>query len=176
MGLRLRSSFADFVSLFFALAIIFGIAIFFLVLHNTYENHIKDKLNEALTSSTPAEAGKNVTKTLDDVGSGIGMFNVLFPLLLIGVFGFVLVSALMVRSHPAFLFIGLLVLGVALILGAIYSNVYESITENAEFAATDAEFNIIGIFLDNLPIVILLLFTAIALIIYVIRGGGGTSI
>ena len=177
MELRLNKKFTDMVSLFFALAVIFGVAIFLLILYNVYNENIKDKLNEALTSSTPAEASSNVTKILEKTGSGIRMFNTLFPFLLVGVFGFVLVTALMARSHPAFLFIGLIVLGIALILAAIYSNVYETIAEKDEFSDTDAEFSIIGIFLDNLPIVILILFIAIALILYAFPGrGGGTPI
>jgi len=172
MELRLNKKFTDMVSLFFAIAVIFGVAIFLLILYTTYNDNIKDKLNDALTSSTPVDANANVTAMLDSAGGGIKMFNTLFPFLLIGVFGFVLVSALMVRSHPAFLFIGIIVLGVALILAAIYSNVYEAIAEKDTFADTDTEFNIIGLFLDNLPVIILVLFIAIALILYAYPGKG----
>ena len=113
---------------------------------------------------------------LDSAGGGIEMFNTLFPFLLVGVFGFVLVSALMMRSHPAFLFIGIIVLGVALILAAIYSNVYETIAEKDTFTDTDTEFSIIGLFLDNLPVIILVLFVAIALILYAYPGKGAGGI
>ncbi len=168
--IKKRNSFADLTGLFFALAVIFGAAIFFLILYNVYNEHLKDKLNDALTSSTPVDASANVTKMLDEAGEGLSRFNPLFPFLIVGVFGFVLVSALMFKSHPAFLFIGLIVLAVALILAVIYSNVYEAIAENPEFINTDSEFTIIGIFLDNLPIVILLLFVAIAIILYGMSG------
>jgi len=172
MELRLNKKFTDMVSLFFAIAVIFGIAIFMLILYTTYNDNIKDKLNDALTSSTPVDEDSNVTAILDSTGGGVKMFNLLFPLLLIGVFGFVLVTALMARTHPAFLFIGLIVLGVALILAAIYSNVYETIAEKDEFSDTDTEFGIIGIFLDNLPLVVLILFVAIAMILYAFPGRG----
>jgi len=170
MELRLRKSFTDFVSLFFAIAFIFGIAIFFLILSNAYDDHIKDKFNEAITDSTPVDANSNVTKMLDQTSTGIGRFNLLFPLLIVGVFGFVLVMALMSKSHPAFLFIGLIVLGVALILAAVFSNVYETIGDNDEFANQDAQFNIIGLFMNNLPIIILILFIAIGIILYALPG------
>lgn len=177
MELRLitkqKNSFTDFISLFFAIAVIFGIAIFVIILYNAYNDHMKDNLNDALTASTPVDANANVTKILDQTGEGIGKFNPLFPFLLIGVFGFVLVSALMARSHPAFLFIGLIVLGIALTLAAIFSNVYEQIAENDEFSNEDAEFSIIAIFLDNLPTVVVILFVAIALILYARPPGAG---
>jgi len=170
MELRLKKSFTDFVSLFFVIAFIFGIAIFFLILSNAYDDHIKDKFNDAITSGTPVDASANVTKMLDQTSTGIGRFNLLFPLLIVGVFGFVLVMALMSRSHPAFLFIGLIVLGVALILAAVFSNVYETIGDTAEFANQDADFNIMGIFMNNLPIIIIILFVAIGIILYALPG------
>ena len=162
--------------LFFALAILFGIAIFFLILYNAYNDNIKDKLNTALTSSTAVDADANVTQMLDQTSTSISRFDALFPLLIVGVFGFVLVMALMAKSHPAFLFIGIIVLGVALILGAVYSNVYESIAEDDNFSDTDTEFNITGLFLDNLPIVVIILFVAIAIVLWVLPKGGQGSL
>lgn len=167
---KVRKSYTE---LFFALAILFGVAIFFLILYNAYDDNIKDKLNDALTNSTAVDANANVTKMLDQTSTSLGRFDALFPLLIIGVFGFVLVMALMSKSHPAFLFIGIIILGVALILGAVYSNVYESIAETDNFSDADTEFNIMGIFLDNLTIVILVLFVGIAIILYVLPKGSG---
>jgi len=170
-----KKGFEDFTSLFFALAIIFGISIFVIILSYAY-GQIQPKINEGLTSSKSVEAGINVTDILQKTDNSIGRFNILFPLLIIGVFGFVLVTALLGRSHPAFLFIGLIVLAVALILAAIYSNVYQEISESANFSSTESDFNIMSLFLDNLPIVILILFVAIAIILYAKSGGQGQGI
>lgn len=168
-----KNAFTDFITLFFVIAVIFGISIFVLILSNSWDT-IEPKLNTALTSATPAEAGSNVTKTLEDTGQTIQRFNILFPLLIIGLFGFAFVTALMNQSHPAFLFIGIIVLFVALTLAGVYSNVYDEISTNANFATTDANFNIMGLILSKLPMIILVFFVAIALILYM-RGGGGTS-
>ena len=170
-----RNSQTDYVGLFMALAIIFGCAIFFVILYSTYDGHIKDKMNTALTSSTPVEANANVTKMLESTSSGLSKFNPLFPFLIIGIFGFVLVMALMAKSHPAFLFIGLVVLGVVLLLAAVYSNVFEAITDNPEYNNTADSFSVIAILLNNLPIIILLLFVVIAIILYVLPSGGGVG-
>ena len=170
MELRLKKPFTDFVSLFFAIAFIFGIALFFLILSNAYDDHIKDKFNDAITSSTAVDENSNVTEILDQTSTGISRFNVLFPLLIVGVFGFVLVMALMSRSHPAFLFIGLIVLGVALILAAVFSNVYETIGDTTEFSNQADDFNIIGIFMNNLPIIVIILFVSIGIILYALPG------
>lgn len=159
---------ADFVGLFFALAVLFGLAIFAVILYNAYNDNIKGELNAALTSSTPVDANANVTKILDDTGSGISKLNPLFPLILVGVFGFVLVMALMAKSHPAFLFIGFIILAVALILAATFSNVYGNITQSSEFKPTADNFSVIQFFMDQLPVIIFILFIIIAIILYAI--------
>lgn len=167
MELRLRKNQTDFVGLFFALVVIFGVAVFIIILYNAYDTHIKDNFNDAITASTPIDPSANVTKILEDTSSGIGKFNPLFPFLLIGVFGYVMFIALLSRSHPAFFFIGLIILGVALIIAATFSNVFESIIATDNFAESASEFGIMSLILGNLPIVIFLVFIAIAIILYV---------
>ena len=120
---------ADFISLFFVLVVLFGVAIFAVILYNAYDENIKDNLNDALTSSTPVDANANVTKVLEQTSGGISMLNPLFPLLLVGLFAFGLIMALMGKSHPVFFFIGLIILAVSIILAVVFSNTYESITD-----------------------------------------------
>ncbi len=177
MELRLRKighkkAFADYTGLIFGLALIFALAIFFIVLSYAY-GKIEPKMNQALTSSTNVDANANVTKILNSTSSALISFDALFPLLLIGIFGFVLISSLFVRSHPAFFFIGLIILGVVLILAAIYSNVYETITANPNFEDAADDFDIMGIMLENLTVIMFVLFILIAWIIYVKQPIGG---
>ena len=72
-------------------------------------------------------------------------------------------------------FIRVIVLFVALTLAVVYSNVYDNITENSNFTTIDAEFGIIGIILDLLPIIILIFFVGIGFInfndIFLVIGG-----
>ena len=170
-----KKSFTDFTGLFFALAIIFGMAIFFIILSYVY-GEIQPKINAGLSSAATPEAGINVTKTLEQTDSSLLKFNPLFPLLLIGVFGFVMIVALFGQSHPAFLFIGLIVLGVALILAAIYSNVYSELTSTTALTSTESDFSVMGIFLQYLPAIILILFVAIAIILYSRIGSSSQNI
>jgi len=180
MGLYLRpirgkKGQTDFISLFFVLVVLFGIAIFAIILYNAYDENIKDNLNDALTSSTPADANANVTKVLEQTSGGIKMLNPLFPLLLVGLFGFGLIMALMGKSHPIFLFIGIIILAVAIILAVVFSNVYESITENANFEDAAAEFGALTLVMNNLPLTIFILFIAIAAVMYGMRTPPGTG-
>ena len=169
--LNKKKGFTDYTGLFFALAIIFGIAIFFVILSYAY-TQVKPRLNAGLTGYKAAEADSNATAILDKVGTSINRFNIYFPFLLVGIFAFVMIIALLGKSHPAFLFIGLIVLGVALILAAVYSNVYSEITSNDNFSGTSSDFNIMGRFVENLPLIILILFVGIGVILYAKSGGG----
>ena len=156
----------DFISLFFVLVVLFGVAIFAIILYNAYDDNIKDNLNNALTSSTPVDENANVTKILSQTSGGINMLNPLFPLLLIGLFGFGLVTALMGKSHPVFFFIGFIILAVAIILAVVFSNVYEGITDNENFVDSASEFGVISLIMDNLPLFIFLLFIVISVVLY----------
>lgn len=167
-----RKGQADFISLFFVLAVLFGVAIFAIILYNAYNDNIKDNLNNALTASTPVDENANVTEILGDTSSGILMINSLFPLLLVGLFAFGLVMAMMGKSHPVFFFIGLIMLAVSIILAVVFSNVYTSISETDNFIDTTHEFGVVNFVMNNLPLVIFILFIAIAAIMYGMRGGG----
>lgn len=175
MELRLKKTQADFVSLFFVLAVLFGVAIFAVILFNAYDGNIKDNLNNALTASTPVDADANVTKILNDTSGGIKLLSPLFPFLLVGLFAFGLVMALLGKSHPVFFFIGLIILAVSLILSAIYSNAYHAITSNANFSASASEFSVMTIIMDKLPLIIFILFIVISVVLYQNRRGGATG-
>ena len=178
MGLQLRpmkqkKAQTDFISLFFVLAVLFGVSIFAIILYNAYDDNIRDNLNDALTSSTPVDANANVTKILGQTSGGIRMLNPLFPLLLVGLFGFGLIMALMGRSHPAFFFVGLVILAVAVILAVVFSNVYEGITSTENFSESASEFGVVSFIMGNLPLVIFILFVLISAVLYGMRGQGG---
>ena len=110
-----KKSFTDFITLFFVIAVLFGISIFMIILANSWDK-VEPKLNKALTKGTPAEAGSNVTKILDRTSTTLRTFDFMFPFIILGLFGFAFIIAKSNQSHPAFLFIGVIVLFVALII------------------------------------------------------------
>ena len=166
---------ADFVSLFFVLVVLFGTAVFFVILYSAYNENIKDNLNDALTSSTPVDANANVTAILEQTSGGLKTINGMFPLLLVGLFAFGLIIALMGKSHPVFFFIGILILGIAIILAVVFSNSYESITSTGTFADAAEDFGILDIIMNNLPLTIFILFCAISAILYAMRSSGSPA-
>ena len=156
---------------FWVIAVLFGMAIFFIILAFTW-NQISPKLNDGLDNAMPAD-GVNITRTLEQTSDSTTIYNGLFPLIIIGLFSFTLISAFYMNSHPIFCFIGLLLLGVALIFGAIFSNVYQQISDNDQFQETTEDFGIIDLFMKNIPLFVLITFATIGIILWSKFGGGG---
>jgi len=168
--LKKRNS--EFGDMFLVMVMIFAIAIFIIILAYAY-SQVEPRINTALESAHEVEASSNVTQVLSQSSTALTRINVLFPLLIVGLFGFVFISAFFIKSHPAFFFIGLIILGVALILAAVFSNVYKNITENETFADTEDDYNILTLFIENMPLIILLVFIAMGVIMWVRGTGGG---
>lgn len=168
---RHKKSFTDFVGLFFFITVLFGVAMFVVILYNTYNDHMKDRLASSLEQATPDDSDVNVTRILGQTSGGISKLNPLFPLLVVGVIGYIVMLVFLSRSHPALFFIGILVLGVALIIAATFSNVFEAIGETSNFNGTVGEMGIISIFMNNLPILVFILFVGIAILLYAMKTG-----
>lgn len=156
---------SEFGDIFLVMVIIFAVAIFVIILFFAF-GQVEGKMSEALTSSTPEDTNANVTAILSKTSTAITRINVLFPLLIAGLFGFVMISAMFLKSHPAFFFIGLLILAAALTIGAVFSNVFGNLAQHEQLAESAANFNIMGLFMENLPIIILLFFVAMAIILW----------
>ncbi len=163
---------SDFGAMFVVIVIIFAFALVMLILSYAF-GQIKPKLIKGLTSSQGEDANANVTAMLDKSGVALTRINVLYPLLIAGLFGYVFISALFFKSHPAFFFIGIMILGVALIIGAVFSNVYERISTTDTFADTADDFSIMELFVKNLPLLTLIFFVAIAIIAWTRAGDAG---
>lgn len=162
-----QTAFEDVLSIvpyiFFA-GILFFI-VFFIV------GQIKQPVGDALQNTLPADSPVNVSEKLEQTSSGIGLFNSLFPLLLIGLIIMCIVSASFMGSHPVFFFVSLILLIVMVILGIVFSNVYQQITTDANFGDTADNFNIVHVFMKYLPIIAFVIIVIVFIVIYSQSGG-----
>ena len=166
-----KSGFED---AFFFIAVLFAISIIVIILFYAW-GQMKDPLADSIQSSLPANSGVNVTDNFKIVTSTIGLFDKLLPFLMIGLFAFVLIGASLYMNHPIMAFVGIIILGVAVLLGVIYSNVYHQISGSAVLAETNSHFGIMEIFMQYLPYIIVIMFIAItAAIIWSRQGGAGS--
>jgi len=157
---------------FWAVAMLLGWAIFFIIMYYVW-NQISPELSASLSNAVPeGETSYNVTEMGLKTKDTIGTYNNMFPLLLVGLLLFVIVSAFFIDSHPVFFFVSLILLMVLVTLGAVFSNLYQSIIETPEFAADAADFGIMNLFMEKLTWIILIIFVIAAIILFAKPGGG----
>ncbi len=81
-------------------------------------------------------------------------FDMAILIVIIGFSIFVIASSYFVWSHPAFFFLGLIILCIAVIVGSIESNVYEDLRTTDQLEATALNFPRANFIMANLPIYI----------------------
>ena len=134
---------------------------------------IKPDVSSALESSMPSNSPVNVTEQMDNASGGLVMFNTMYPLLLIGLILMCIVSASFMGSHPVFFFVTLVLLVVMVLLGVVFSNVYQQITTDENFGDTADHFNITHVFMKYLPIIAFIVIVVVFIVIY--SGSSGRS-
>ena len=149
---RKKSGFED---MFFVMVVIFGVVLFLIILGKVW-SEIRHPLEGGL-NSTVSNADFNMTKNFDRIGSTITLFDKLLPLLMIGLFGFVLIGAAMYMQHPIMIFAGIIIIAVAILLAVIYSNIYHQIADSTEFESTTNDFPISDKFMEFLPFVVFIM-------------------
>jgi small-conductance mechanosensitive channel len=137
---------------------------------------MKEPLNTGLTGVTNSSSGVNVTRTIAQTTGSNVMLDRLFPFLLIGLFAFVLIMAGTIIKHPIMIFVGIIVLGIVILLAVIYSNLYNNISETAEFSSQKTTLSLTDKFMHYLPIVVFVMAIGIVSAILYSRGGGTTTI
>lgn len=143
--------------LFFAGLLFF--IVFFIV------GQIKPEIGSSLDSAGNSSVF-NSTDMLEKTSGGISLFNSLYPLLLIGLIFMCIVSASFMGSHPVFFFVSIIMLIVMVLLGVVFSNVYQQITTDANFGNTADTFNITHIFMKYLPIISFIIVIVVIIVIY----------
>lgn len=169
MALVKKQGFED---TFFVIAVLFAMTIFILIVAKAWSG-ISPQLDTTLSNVMPDDSPVNVTVTLDQVESTTQAFNTLLPFLLIGLFGFILLGAAIYMQHPIMIFVGIIILAIAILLGAVYSNVYQDIAESDSFSDVSSDFGLFNTYMQYLPILILVMFIGIIIFVVWTRQGGG---
>lgn len=170
---RVRKS--GFEDVIFVLAVIFTIAIFILIVSKAWGS-VEPVLDEGINSALPSDSSVNVSRTLTQTTETIQMFDKLLPFILIGLFAFIMIGAALYLNHPVMLIVGIIVLSVAILLGVIYSNVYNEISSSDSFATENDNLPIIEIFMKFLPFIIILMIIGITALILYSKSGGTKSL
>ena len=158
---------------FFVIVVLLGFALFFAILNNTWKD-IVTPLDEGLSGAMP-DNGVNVSRTLGQVTSAGLQFDKLIPFIVIGLFGFLLISAGAIIRHPIMIFVGIVILGVVILVAVVFSNVYNNITESDAFSDTKEDLPVQDLFMKYLPVIVVLMAIVVVGAILWSRSSGGAG-
>ena len=145
---------------FFVIVVLLAFSLFFLILNKVWGD-VKQPLDEGLSQAMPANSPVNISTTLNQVSSTGNLYDKLIPMILIGLFGFILISAGAIIRHPIMIFVGIIILGVVILIATVFSNLYDDISSSDAFASTKADLPIQDKFMQFLPTLVLIMAIAI---------------
>lgn len=121
-------------------------------------------LDEMQTIVSSSDLGINTT-FFEQGKQGLLAFDAMAVFILIGLGGGVVVSAFLVRTHPVFIVVGIVILGLQVMMSAMVSNVFIDIATSTTLIADTVDlFPVSAAVIQNLPL-ITLGFSALALMV-----------
>lgn len=173
--MRIKKGAIGFEDSIYIVGFLFAIALFIVILFFTW-SQISTPLDTAINSALPSGSGFNVTDINDKVSIGVGLFDGMFPFLLLGLLLMTIVSSFYTESHPMFFFISIILLAVVILLGVIFANVYQQITSIPELSSiAENDFATTTVFLRNFPVIVAIMFAVSAFILFAVKGRGGAT-
>ena len=100
-----------------------------------------------------------------------------FLFLLVGFIAGLMISSFLIRTHPIFIFLYIIFLGLTIFLGTYIGNAFEQVATSDALAATTASQGLITGIMQNIVIIILAVGALSMIIIFAkfsSRGGGGS--
>jgi len=80
-----------------------------------------------------------------------------------------IVGAVLIRSHPAFFFLSIIVLLIEVIVGVVFSNIWYEFITNAGMGHALTNFAILDWVLSHLPIITLVIALVLAVVMYAVN-------
>ncbi len=121
-----------------------------------------------------SDEGANAINELTRVGTRTIQNG--FFLLFVGLIASTMISSFLVRTHPIFIFLYILFLGLTVFLGTYLGNMYETISTTTIFASTLASQNLINLVMQNIIKIIIGVGALSIVIVFAkfssFRGGG----
>lgn len=80
-----------------------------------------------------------------------------------------IIGAILIRSHPAFFFLSIVVLMIEVLVGVVFSNIWYEFMTNAGMAGALTNFVILDWVLSHLPIITLVIALVLAVVMYAVN-------
>ena len=112
---------------------------------------VNDTLS-AIPTTNQINISKAAGETIGAVNANIGMYRLIALALIFGFFLSIIISNFLVKSHPAFFILHILITIIAVILAAYVSNAYnDQILPNATIGSTLQGWSGVNFIMTNLP-------------------------
>jgi len=174
--IRNKKSQTGFETWFLVIVVLLAFGLFFVVLNKAW-TAVKPELQTGLDSSLVGHdtSNVNITQVLNQTTTTNRLYDKLIPFIIIGLFGFVMITAGAIIRHPIMIFVGIIILGVVITLAIVYSNIYNELSSSASFSDEKANLPITDKFMQYLPLIVFLMALGITIAIIWSRNspGGG---
>lgn len=147
---------------------LFIFAVSLLVAYTVWDEY-KQGTNTTLTSSVQ-EHINNKTDVM------LSAFDYLFMFMVVGLVIALVISVMLIKSHPAFFWITLFLLVIIIIIAGVFSNAYSEISNTTSFSRADNEYDTVKFVMDRFPTFILFMSVIVLIVLYArsrYSGGGG---
>jgi glucan phosphoethanolaminetransferase (alkaline phosphatase superfamily) len=111
----------------------------------------------------------NVTQLQENADTTYDLLDFMVLFVFIGSTIAALIGAILIRSHPAFFFISIIVMMVQIFVAMALSNTWDAMINNANFADAKAQFTTANFVLGNLPVFILIAVILLAVVLYALN-------
>jgi len=102
----------------------------------------------------------------ESAGTTLRAFDYIFMFFLFGLIVIVIASTFTIRTHPLFFFVSLLLLIITVIIGGVFSQVFETSAETDIMQDGANEYTVIPFVMDHLPTIILMVGVILVVILY----------
>jgi hypothetical protein len=114
-------------------------------------------ISKVRESADPILNNPTSSAILSESESTVGYMDYTYIIAYIGLGMFLIISMVFIRSHPVFLFVSIVLLVVLILVSAIMSNAFDSLTAEGEMNVSASNFPIITYTVGKMPLFMLIL-------------------
>lgn len=150
------------------------VMLFFLVIGLVVAIYANTKIQNIISTTVlnQSAAYSSINQSFESV-NGLGVqraFTFIFGLLLIGI----IVSSFLIRVHPVFIFLYIIMLAIAIFVSIFLANAYALLIDNPEFSTISEKYQMMTWVMQHI-VLILIVVGALSMIIIFGKIGGGTN-
>ena len=146
---------------------VFGFALVCVISFVIYDGLVDNNFFTILENQS--HGGLNSTRLQANADTAYDLLDFMVMFVFIGTTISALVGAILIRSHPAFFFISIIVMMISVFVSVTLSNTWDELITNPNLADAQAQFTIANYVVGNLPIMILIAVILLSIVLYALN-------